>query len=82
VLAQGCVPLFLTDALKDYSTALLTHFGHWVQPSHQRDADPSPKPRWRPLPHLLYAQVVKSYRRRVVGQFEFALQLESICTPV
>jgi hypothetical protein len=23
-----------------------------------------PKPRWRPLPELLYAQVVKSYRRR------------------
>ena len=25
-----------------------------------------PKPRWMPLPHLLYAQVVKSYRRRRV----------------
>ena len=23
-----------------------------------------PKPRWLPLPELLYAQVVKSYRRR------------------
>ena len=23
-----------------------------------------PKPRWMPLPQLLYAQVVKSYRRR------------------
>jgi len=66
VLAPGCVPLFLTDGLKDYRTALLTHFGHWVQPPRQRDAGPSPKPRWRPLPHLLYAQVVKSYRRRCV----------------
>ena len=28
VLAPGCVPLFLTDGLKDYGTALLTHFGH------------------------------------------------------
>jgi hypothetical protein len=28
VLAPGCVPLFLTDGLKDYSPALLTHFGH------------------------------------------------------
>jgi hypothetical protein len=27
-LAPGCVPLFLTDGLKDYGTALLTHFGH------------------------------------------------------
>ncbi len=27
-----------------------------------------PKPRWMPLPGLLYAQVVKSYRRRrIVG---------------
>jgi hypothetical protein len=27
-----------------------------------------PKPRWIPLPELLYAQVVKSYRRRrIVG---------------
>src|SRR5205823_13069711 len=27
MLAPGCVPLFLTDGLKDYATALLTHFG-------------------------------------------------------
>jgi IS1 family transposase/transposase-like protein len=66
VLAPGCVPLFLTDGLKDYSMALLTHFGHWVQPPRQRDAGPLPKPRWMPLPQLLYAQVVKSYRRRRV----------------
>jgi IS1 family transposase len=66
VLAPGCVPLFLTDGLKDYGTALLTHFGHWVQPPRQRDAGPPPKPRWMPLPQLLYAQVVKSYRRRRV----------------
>src|SRR5439155_14733423 len=32
VLAPGCVPLFLTDGFKEYLTALLTHFGHWVQP--------------------------------------------------
>jgi IS1 family transposase len=66
VLAPGCVPLFLTDGLKDYSMALLTHFGHWVQPPRQRDAGPPLKPRWMPLPHLLYAQVVKAYRRRRV----------------
>src|SRR5262245_61227159 len=29
VLALGCVPLFVTDGLKDYGTALLTHFGQW-----------------------------------------------------
>ena len=27
VLASDCVPLFFTDGLKDYPTALLTHFG-------------------------------------------------------
>jgi IS1 family transposase len=47
VLAPGCIPLCLTDGLKDYGTALLTHWGQWM-----------------PLPELLYAQVVKSYRRR------------------
>src|SRR5207245_1044128 len=29
VVAPGCVPLFVTDGLKDYATALLTHFGQW-----------------------------------------------------
>jgi hypothetical protein len=68
VLAPGCVPLFLTDGLKDYATALVTHFGHWVQPERRQDKGPRPKPRWMPLPELLYAQVVKSYRRRrIVG---------------
>jgi IS1 family transposase len=68
VLAPGCVPLFLTDGLKDYATALLTHFGQWMQPARRQDKGPRPKPRWMPLPALLYAQVVKSYRRRrIVG---------------
>ena len=64
VLAPGCVPLFLTDGLKEYATVLLTHFGHWMQPERRQDKGPMPKPRWMPLPGLLYAQVVKSYRRR------------------
>jgi IS1 family transposase len=68
VLAPGCVPLFLTDGLKDYGTALLTHFGSWMQPERRQDKGPMPKPRWMPLPELRYAQVVKSYRRRrIVG---------------
>jgi IS1 family transposase len=68
VLALGCVPLFLTDGFNEYRTAILTHFGHWVQPERRRGKGPMPKPRWMPLPELLYAQVVKSYRRRrIVG---------------
>jgi hypothetical protein len=64
VLAPGCVPLFLTDGLKEYTTALLTHYGHWVQPPRRQATGPAPKPRWMPLPTLRYAQVVKTVRRR------------------
>jgi IS1 family transposase len=64
VLAPDCAPLFLTDGFKEYMTALLTHYGHWVQPERQRLQGPAPKPRWLPLPQLLYAQVIKTIRRR------------------
>jgi IS1 family transposase len=64
VLAPGCVPLFLTDGFKEYATALLTHFGQWVQPPRRQAQGPHPKPRWMPQPQLLYAQVVKTVRRR------------------
>jgi len=64
VLAPDCAPLFLTDGFREYLTALLTHFGHWVQPSRRQAKGPMPKPRWMPLPQLLYAQVVKTARRR------------------
>jgi IS1 family transposase len=64
VLAPDCAPLFLTDGFREYLTALLTHYGHWVQPLRRQDKGPYPKPRWLPLPQLLYAQVVKTMRRR------------------
>src|SRR5262249_17730371 len=64
VLAPACVPLFLTDGFKEYTTALLTHYGQWVQPARRQATGPAPKPRWRPLPGLLYAQVIKTVRRR------------------
>jgi IS1 family transposase/transposase-like protein len=88
VLAPGCVPLVLTDGLKDYGTALLAHFGEWRQPLRRQDNGPMPKPRWIPLPQLLYAQVVKSYRRRrlvgvkyrvVFGTFERVQRVLSVC---
>jgi IS1 family transposase len=79
VLAPGCVPLFVTDGFKEYRTAILAHFGHWVHPERRQGKGPMPKPRWMPLPELLYAQVVKSYRRRrIVGvthRVEFGTQL-------
>jgi IS1 family transposase len=88
VLAPGCVPLFLTDGLKEYGTALLAHFGSWMQPARPRDKGPRPQPRWMPLPELRYAQVVKSYRRRrlvrvshrvVFGTVEAVQQVLAAC---
>jgi IS1 family transposase len=64
VLAPDCAPLFLTDGFREYMTALLTHYGQWVQPPRRQSKGPMPKPRWMPLPGLLYAQVVKTVRRR------------------
>src|SRR6266851_2247204 len=88
VLAPGCVPLFLTDGFKEYTTALLTHYGQWVQPARWRAQGPTPKPRWVPLPGLLYAQVVKTVRRRrlvrvqhrvVFGTLEAVQQVLAAC---
>jgi IS1 family transposase/transposase-like protein len=68
VLAPHCAPLFLTDGFGEYLTALVTHYGRWMQPARRQGAGRWPKPRWMPQPRLLYAQVVKSYRRRqIVG---------------
>jgi IS1 family transposase len=88
VLAPGCVPLLLTDGFKEYTTALLTHYGQWVQFPRRHDKGPAPKPRWMPLPQLLYAQVVKTVRRRrlvrvrhrvVFGTLEAAQQVLAVC---
>ena len=67
-LVRGCLPLFLTDGLKDYGTALLRHFGTWTQPERRQGKGPKPKPRSIPLPTLLYVQVIKTTRRRRLVQ--------------
>jgi IS1 family transposase len=64
VLAPECAPLFLTDGFREYLTALVTHYGEWIQPERRQAKGPQRKPRWMPVPGLLYAQVVKCYRRR------------------
>jgi IS1 family transposase len=80
VLAPDCVPLFLTDGFKEYATALLTHYGQWVQPARRQATGPAPKPRWMPLPGLLYAQVIKTVRQRVVfGTLEAIQQVLAAC---
>ncbi len=64
ILAPDCAPLFLTDGFRESLTALLTHYGYWVQPPRRQVTGPAPKPRWMPLPQLLSAQVIKTVRRR------------------
>src|SRR5438132_6156869 len=88
VLAPDCAPLFLTDGFREYLTALLTHYGQWVQPPRHQAKGPAPKPRWMPWPELLYAQVVKTVRRRrlvrvrhrvVFGTLEAVQQVLAAC---
>src|SRR5262244_2749370 len=88
VLAPDCAPLFLTDGFRAYLTALLTHYGQWVQPPRRQAQGPAPKPRWMPQPQLLYAQVVKTVRRRrlvdvqhrvVFGTLEAVQQVLAAC---
>ena len=88
VLAPDCAPLFLSDGFREYMTALLTHYGDCVQPPRRQATGPLPKPRWRPLPQLLYAQVVKTVRRRrlvrvqhrvVFGTLEAVQQVLAAC---
>ena len=88
VLAPDCAPLFLTDGFREYMTALLTHYGDWVQPPRRQVTGRAPKPRWMPLPQLLYAQVIKTVRRRrlvrvshrvVFGTLEAVEQVLSAC---
>src|SRR5947199_10735539 len=46
VLAPDCALLFLTDGFREYLTALLTHYGYWVQPPRRQATGPAPTPRW------------------------------------
>ena len=87
-LCRNGHPLVLTDGLKEYATALLTHFGYWVQPPRRQATGPAPKPRWMPVPQLRYAQVVKTVRRRrlvrvqhrvVFGTLEAVQQVLAAC---
>jgi hypothetical protein len=88
LLAPGCVPLFLSDGYAHYLTAIVTHCGRWVQPPRRQDRGPAPRPRWMPLPGLLYAQVIKTTRRRrlvrvqhrvVFGTLEAVQQVLAAC---
>jgi transposase-like protein len=36
VLVPECAPLFLTDGFREYVTALITHYGRWMQPERRQ----------------------------------------------
>ena len=87
-LAPGCIPLCVTDGFKESMSALLSHFGSWVQPERRQATGPVSKPRWMSLPELRYAQVIKTTRRRrlvrvshrvVFGTFEAVQQVLAVC---
>lgn len=56
-LAPDCLPVFSSDGLALYFYALTAHFGTWVQAANER------RHTWCVDARLLYAQVVKRYRR-------------------
>jgi transposase-like protein/IS1 family transposase len=61
------IPFFTSDQLPEYRTALLHTYGTWYQPQRQGKRGRYPELQWMPLPGLLYAQVVKKYKKgRVV----------------
>lgn len=53
------IPLFTSDQLPEYRSALLHAYGTWYQPQRKGNRGRYPKPRRRPIPGLLYAQIVK-----------------------
>lgn len=57
------LPLFTSDQWPVYPRALLTTYGEWYCPPRRGTRGPHPKPRLRPRPALLSAQVVKHRRR-------------------
>jgi len=62
-LAQGGVPVFSSDGLRQYFYALTAHFGQWTQPGGTR------RPVWQVLPDFLYGQLRKirsGYRLKFV----------------
>jgi IS1 family transposase len=80
-LVDACLPLFTSDSLPHYASALLQVFGHWIQPSRKGKRGPLPQPRPVPPDDLLYATVHKEREKgRVVSITTKAVygQLEDI----
>lgn len=61
-LAEGCVPVFTSDGLRQYFWALTAHFGQWMQEPRRR------KLTWVVDPRLLYGQMKKLRTRYRVNR--------------
>lgn len=68
-LAPACLPVFSSDGLALYFFALTAHFGQWVERVSQRGRC------WAVDARLLYAQVIKRYRRRRVAEVRHPVYL-------
>jgi IS1 family transposase len=56
LLASGCLPLFTSDGLNVYFSALTAHFGKWREERHRGQH----VRRWQVEADLIYGQVKKS----------------------
>ena len=68
-LATGCLPVFASDGLALYFYSLTAHFGQWIQAADQR------RRHWQVAAGLLYAQLIKRYKRRRLAVVEHRVQL-------
>ena len=70
-LAPGCLPLFRSDGLNLYFSALTAHFGQWLHVVCR-----GRKVRqWQVAAGLIYGQVKKSYRRRRLVRVTHVMRL-------
>ena len=87
VVAPGCVPLFLTDGFKEYTTALLTHYGSGSS-RRARGTRPGAETTLDAMARAVSAQGIKTVRRRrlvrvrhrvVVGTLEAVEHVLAAC---
>ena len=71
LLAHDCLPLFTSDGLNLYFSALTAHFGEWLQVG-QRGRNVR---RWQVAAGLIYGQVKKCYRRRKLVRVTHVMRL-------
>ena len=71
ILVPGCIPLFTSDGLHMYFSALTAHFGQWRE-VRRRGRKVC---QWQVAASLIYGQVEKSYRRRKLVRVTHVIRL-------